>query len=212
MKKRIYSILMACLLIAALAGCSKKAETAATETTVAESQAKDTTAAESQGTTEESKADEVSTEAGAAEGFTTFEDPNGVFTASYPGTPKEMKQSVPSGNTTIDMYSYMLEQEDALYNVMYSAIPEGSAADPAAMLEGAVSNIPYTIDESSDITLGEYNGKELKYSAPLGSDNITFYHRVYIAGDYIYQLQAVSATGERTPEIDTFFNSFALKK
>lgn len=202
MKKRIYTILLACLLIAALAGCSKKAETVAADTTVAETQA----------TTEESKAAEVSTKTGDADAFTAFEDPNGAFTASYPGTPKEIKQSVPSGDTAIDMYSYMLEQEDALYNVMYSDIPEGSAADPAAMLKAAVANIPYTIEESNDITLGEYMGKELKYSAPLGSDTISFYHRVYIAGDRIYQLQAVSATGERTPEIDTFFNSFALTK
>ena len=201
MKKRIYSILLACLLIAALAGCGKKAEAVATETTVAESQV--TTEA----TTEESKAAEAS-----ADAFTVFEDPNGLFTASYPGTPKEMKQSASSEGTTIDLYSYMLEQEDALYNVMYSVIPEGAAGDPAAMLEGAVSNIPYTIEDSQDITLGEYQGKELKYSAPLGSDTIVFYHRVYITGDYIYQLQAVSESGERTPEIDTFFNSFALKK
>ncbi|WP_277409573.1 hypothetical protein [Lacrimispora xylanisolvens] len=199
MKKRIYSILLACLLIAALAGCGKKAEAVATETTVAQSQE----------TTEESKAAEASTEAGA-DAFVTFEDPNGLFTASYPGTPKEMKQSVSSEGTAIDMYSYMLEQEDALYNVMYSAIPEG-AAEPSAMLEGAVANIPYTIEDSKDITLGEYQGKELKYSAPLGSDTIVFYHRVYIAGDHVYQLQAVSESGERTPEIDTFFNSFTLK-
>lgn len=198
MKKRIYSILLVCLLIAALAGCGKKAEAVATETTVAQSQE----------TTEESKAAEASTEAGA---FTAFEDPNGLFTASYPGTPKEMKQSASSEGTTIDLYSYMLEQEDALYNVMYSSIPEGAAGDPAAMLEGAVANIPYTIEDSKDITLGEYQGKELKYSAPLGSDTIVFYHRVYIAGDHVYQLQAVSESGERTPEIDTFFNSFALK-
>ncbi|MBE5986118.1 MAG: hypothetical protein E7250_00200 [Paenibacillaceae bacterium] len=201
MKKRIYSILLACLLIAALAGCGKKAEAVATETTVAESQV--TTEA----TTEESKAAEAS-----ADAFTVFEDPNGLFTASYPGTPKEMKQSASSEGTTIDLYSYMLEQEDALYNVMYSVIPEGASGDPAAMLEGAVANIPYTIEDSKDITLGEYQGKELKYSAPLGSDTIVFYHRVYITGDYIYQLQAVSESGERTPEIDTFFNSFALKK
>ncbi|PPK83128.1 hypothetical protein BXY41_101190 [Lacrimispora xylanisolvens] len=201
MKKRIYSILLACLLIAALAGCGKKAEAVATETTVAESQV--TTEA----TTEESKAAEAS-----ADAFTAFEDPNGLFTASYPGTPKEMKQSASSEGTTIDLYSYMLEQEDALYNVMYSVIPEGASGDPAAMLEGAVANIPYTIEDSKDITLGEYQGKELKYSAPLGSDTIVFYHRVYITGDYIYQLQAVSESGERTPEIDTFFNSFALKK
>ncbi|MFW6679933.1 hypothetical protein ACOAOT_20055 [Lacrimispora sp. AGF001] len=200
MKKRIYSILLACLLIAALAGCGKKAEAVATETTVAQSQE----------TTEESKAAEASTEAGA-DAFTAFEDPNGLFTASYPGTPKEMKQSVSSEGTAIDLYSYMLEQEDALYNVMYSAIPEGTAAEPSAMLEGAVANIPYTIEDSKDITLGEYQGKELKYSAPLGSDTIVFYHRVYIAGDHVYQLQAVSESGERTPEIDTFFNSFALK-
>ncbi|MBE5976709.1 MAG: hypothetical protein E7251_19205 [Paenibacillaceae bacterium] len=199
MKKRIYSILLACLLIAALAGCGKKAEAVATETTVAQSQE----------TTEESKAAEASTEAGA-DAFVTFEDPNGLFTASYPGTPKEMKQSVSSEGTAIDMYSYMLEQEDALYNVMYSAIPEG-AAEPSAMLEGAVANIPYTIEDSKDITLGEYQGKELKYSAPLGSNTIVFYHRVYIAGDHVYQLQAVSESGERTPEIDTFFNSFTLK-
>ncbi len=199
MKKRIYSILLACLLIAALAGCGKKAEAVATETTVAQSQE----------TTEESKAAEASTEAGA-DAFVTFEDPNGLFTASYPGTPKEMKQSVSSEGTAIDMYSYMLEQEDALYNVMYSAIPEG-AAEPSAMLEGAVANIPYTIEDSKDITLGEYQGKELKYSAPLGSNTIDFYHRVYIAGDHVYQLQAVSESGERTPEIDTFFNSFTLK-
>lgn len=199
MKKRIYSILLACLLIAALAGCGKKAEAVATETTVAQSQE----------TTEESKAAEASTEAGA-DAFVTFEDPNGLFTASYPGTPKEMKQSVSSEGTAIDMYSYMFEQEDALYNVMYSAIPEG-AAEPSAMLEGAVANIPYTIEDSKDITLGEYQGKELKYSAPLGSDTIVFYHRVYIAGDHVYQLQAVSESGERTPEIDTFFNSFTLK-
>lgn len=201
MKKRIYSILLACLLIAALAGCGKKAEAVATETTVAESQV--TTEA----TTEESKAAEAS-----ADAFTVFEDPNGLFAASYPGTPKEMKQSASSEGTTIDLYSYMLEQEDALYNVMYSVIPEGASGDPAAMLEGAVANIPYTIEDSKDITLGEYQGKELKYSAPLGSDTIVFYHRVYITGDYIYQLQAVSESGERTPEIDTFFNSFALKK
>ena len=200
MKKRIYSILLACLLIAALAGCGKKAEAVATETTVAESQV--TTEA----TTEESKAAEAS-----ADAFTVFEDPNGLFTASYPGTPKEMKQSASSEGTTIDLYSYMLEQEDALYNVMYSVIPEGASGDPAAMLEGAVANIPYTIEDSKDITLGEYQGKELKYSAPLGSDTIVFYHRVYITGDYIYQLQAVSESGERTPEIDTFFNSFTLK-
>ena len=200
MKKRIYSILLACLLIAALAGCDKKAEAVATETTVEQSQE----------TTEESKAAEASTEAEAVD-FAAFEDPNGLFTASYPGTPSEMKQSVTSEGTAIDLYSYMLEQDDALYNVMYSAIPEGAAADPAAMLEGAVSNIPYTIEDSKDITLGEYQGKELKYSAPLGSDTIVFYHRVYIAGDHVYQLQAVSESGERTPEIDTFFNSFALK-
>lgn len=201
MKKRIYSILLACLLIAALAGCGKKAEAVVTETTVSQSQAT------AEATTEESKAAEAS-----ADAFTAFEDPNGLFTASYPGTPKEMKQSASSEGTSIDLYSYMLEQDDALYNVMYSAIPEGAAGDPAAMLEGAVSNIPYTIEDSKDITLGEYQGKELKYSAPLGSDTIVFYHRVYITGDHIYQLQAVSESGERTPEIDTFFNSFALKK
>ena len=202
MKKRIYGILLTCLLIAALAGCSKKTE----------STAADTTAAETQTATEESKATEESTVADGADAFTTFEDPNGMFTASYPGTPKEMKQSVSSEGTAIDMYSYMLEQEDALYNVMYSDIPEAGNTDPAAMLQGAVSNIPYTIEDTKDITLGEYMGKELKYSAPLGSDTITFYHRVYIAGDRIYQLQAVSGTGERTPEIDTFFESFALTK
>lgn len=202
MKKRIYSILLVCLLIAALAGCSKKAE----------SSAADTTAAESQTTAEESKAADESTVADAEDAFTPFEDPNGMFTASYPGTPKEMKQSASSEGTAIDLYSYMLEQEDALYNVMYSDIPEGGNADPAAMLQGAVSNIPYTIEDSKDITLGEYMGKELKYSVPSGSDTITFYHRVYIAGDRIYQLQAVSATGERTPEIDKFFESFALTK
>ncbi|MDW2800281.1 hypothetical protein RZO55_22170 [Clostridium boliviensis] len=202
MKKRIYGILLTCLLIAALAGCSKKTE----------STAADTTAAESQTAAEESKATEESTVADGADAFTTFEDPNGMFTASYPGTPKEMKQSVSSEGTAIDLYSYMLEQEDALYNVMYSDIPEAGNTDPAAMLQGAVSNIPYTIEDTKDITLGEYMGKELKYSAPLESDTITFYHRVYIAGDRIYQLQAVSSTGERTPEIDTFFESFALTK
>ncbi len=46
-----------------------------------------------------------------------------------------MKQSASSEGTTIDLYSYMLEQEDALYNVMYSSIPEGAAGDPAAMLK-----------------------------------------------------------------------------
>ncbi len=200
MKKRIYSTLLVCLLIAALAGCSKKTEAVVTDTTVTQSQE----------TTQESKAAEASTQAGA-DAFTMFEGPNGLFTASYPGTPKEMKQSVTSEGTAVDLYSYMLEQEDALYNVMYSNIPEGSAGDPAAMLEGAIANIPYTIEDSKDITLGEYQGKELKYSAPVGSDTITFYHRVYIAGDYVYQLQAVSESGERTPEINTFFNSFALK-
>jgi hypothetical protein len=210
MKKRIYSILLACLLIAALAGCSKKTEAVVTDTTVAQSQetTKESKAAEA--STEASTVAEASTEAEAG-AFITFEDPSGLFTASYPGTPKEMKQSVTSEGTAVDLYSYMLEQEDALYNVMYSTIPEGAAGDPAAMLEGAVANIPYTIDDSKDITLGEYQGKELKYSAPVGSDTITFYHRVYIAGDHIYQLQAVSESGERTPEIDTFFNSFALK-
>lgn len=207
MKKRIYGILLTCLLIAALAGCSKKTESTAADTTAA-----DTTVAETQTATEESKATEESTVADGADAFTTFEDPNGMFTASYPGTPKEMKQSVSSEGTAIDLYSYMLEQEDALYNVMYSDIPEAGNTDPAAMLQGAVSNIPYTIEDSKDITLGEYMGKELKYSAPLGSDTITFYHRVYIAGDRIYQLQAVSGTGERTPEIDKFFESFALTK
>ncbi len=54
-EKRIYSILLVCLLIAALAGCGKKAEAVATETTVAQSQE----------TTEESKAAEASTEAEA---------------------------------------------------------------------------------------------------------------------------------------------------
>ncbi|MDF2885662.1 MAG: hypothetical protein K0R23_47 [Lacrimispora sp.] len=199
MKKRIYSILLACLLIAALAGCSKKAEAVVTDTTVAQSQE----------TTQESKASEASAEASA---FTVFEDPNGVFTASYPGTPKEMKQSVSSGGTSTDLYSYILEEENALYNVMYNDIPEGSATDPATMLEGAVSNIPYTIEDSKDITLGEYPGKELKYSAPMQSDTITIYHRVFISEDRIYQLQAVSESGERTPEIDTFFESFTLTK
>lgn len=202
MKKRFYCLFLACLLMLAFTGCNKKTETATEASETSESAAN----VETVETTEEAK------KADPADAFKPFEDPKGAFTAAFPGTPEESVQMVPAAGTSVELYSYYLELSDTAYNVTYSDYPEGSVTDPAAVLESALTGVSYPIEESKDIMLGNYAGKEVKYSGQSGSDTITFYQRVYVVGDRMYQLQAMNTTGERNPEVDVFFDSFALSE
>ena len=200
MKKRITGILLACLVVAALAGCSKKAETVTPASTIAETQE----------TAEEVVETEESKETNTTDAFVPFEDPNGMFTLSYPGTPEENRQTVPVAGTSIEMISYFLQMENCAYNLSYSDYPEGVMGDSSVMLDTAIAGLPSEVEESTDITLGDYMGKEVKFSTQSGDTTVTFFQRVYIVGDRMYQLQAMNDSGERTPDVDVFFDSFAL--
>lgn len=145
MKKRITGILLACLVVAALAGCGKKAETVTPASTVTETQE----TAEAVVETEESE------ETNTTDAFVPFEDPNGMFTLSYPGTPEENRQTVPVAGTSIEMISYFLQMENYAYNLSYSDYPEGVMGDSSVMLDTAIAGLPSEVEESTDINLGD---------------------------------------------------------
>ena len=196
MKKRFYSLLFVCLLMFAFTGCSKKEEpvNASGETSQA---------------SEAAEADETE-EIDGEDGFVTFVDPKGAFSVDFPGTPEENVEKVSLGAEEVEAYAYFLQLSETAYNVMYSDYPEGYAADQEAVLENALASVPAPIEESTDITMGDYIGKEVRYTLQSGSQSVAMYHRIYLVGDRMYQLQAMNSSGERDAQFDVFFDSFVL--
>ncbi|WP_124065808.1 hypothetical protein [Clostridium sp. E02] len=141
---------------------------------------------------------------------TTVED--GKFTICFPGKANESMETLELSEGKTEIHSYFLQLEHTAYNFAYNDYPEGSVKDAFTVLENAITSLPEGVEESKDITLGKYPGKDLKYKVTSGDESITVYQRIYIVGDRMYQIQYMADSDEINPKKDLFFDSFVLTK
>lgn len=189
MEKRIYYLIVICFLMSSGTGCSQI------------NSGEITNAAESE------PPSVATVEAGNRD-----VTGDGMFVIHFPGNAVESKEILELSEGKTEIFSYFLQSEHTAYNFTYNDYPKGSVKDVYALLESVITSLPEGVEESRDITLGTYMGKDLKYKVTSGDESITVYQRIYIVGDRMYQIQYMTDCDEKNPMKDPFFESFSLTK
>jgi hypothetical protein len=158
---------------------------------------------------------------GGADGeWKTFTPKAGGFTASFPGTPSEHKQSVktPSG-TFIDVTLYVYEPKkgEGQYVVSFSEYPDSAlkAGTDEKRLEnardGAVQNVKGTLKGGiKHIKLDGFPGLDLTIET---KEKILVRTRIYAVKNRLYQTLVIGPPKMvAAKETEQFLNSFKLVK
>jgi predicted small lipoprotein YifL len=161
--------------------------------------------------TEEDGADATDeTESMATESdWQEFSSEEGGFSVLMPGIPEEQVSE--------DTVIYAVELGTKLaYLVSYTNMPGSITDDNAEMLldngqEGFLKTGDYEVVNSEAITLDGNPGRDLLIEGETDAGKVTFYLRMYLAQDKLYQLAVTAVEDEiDNAEIDLFLDSFQL--
>lgn len=140
---------------------------------------------------------------------------DGASSISMPGTPSEETQSVQTPAGDIDVHTFVFEQKEVAYSIIYSDFPDAliAARDTEKMLDGArdgaISSVKGTLKAETKITLEEFPGREVKIEAPDGKHTVI--SRVYLVGNRLYQVAvAMPKEDPSSDDVAKFFSSFKL--
>ena len=185
-----------------MAGADTAATTAASSSPTTAASSSPTTAASSSPTT----AGAETTAPGTA-GF-EFTDPEGAYTAMFPGEPEPVEQTttLPDG-TELPVIFYLYEETTGAFGTAAIAYPEGTTLDLEGAQDGAIAGVQGTLLESEPIELQGRTG--LQFVADVGGQG-TYVSRIFADGLNLYQVVAVvqgTATADE-PTIAAFLDSF----
>ena len=144
------------------------------------------------------------------------------FVVKRPSTPTEQVQTVPSEAGDINLYIYMVEDDNAALGVMYNELPEmiTSAADDEmiqVMLDsgrdGAMANSGGVLVSEEAITIDGHPGRHIVFEMsedlfPGGGEGVA---RLYYVDGNLYQVILIGEKGAySSEEIAMFLDSFQL--
>lgn len=149
--------------------------------------------------------------AAPAENWQTYSYPADGFSASFPGTPTEQKQNVPTVAGTFELRAYLVETGQSA--VFVGVCDYGNAVagrDPDSVLQGAengaISNVSAHLVSSSKITLGVYHGMQFEAE----NTSMHFSARIYLVGTTLYQTLTASPLSAPYAGVTRFLDSFEL--
>jgi hypothetical protein len=148
----------------------------------------------------------------AADEWKLFNSTAGRYSASFPGTPKEVTQRVDAGAGGIDATIASLEGPNAFYAISFNDYPKEVLAKqtPDQLLDkaqkGAVDKVKGKLVSQKKVAANGYPGRELEIAAP---GELEIHERVYLVKSRLYQILVVSPKGKGSAE-DTkkFLDSF----
>lgn len=140
------------------------------------------------------------------------------FAIHFPNEPEYTSEAVPSPLGDIAFHIYMLEEDDIVYMLGFNEYPEefmSSIADKEALFQGAIegasSGAQVAVVEQKDISLGQHEGKQVKYEGSYDGENVTIYQQVFLVENRMYQLNVTTASeNDFHEDIQSFFNSFEI--
>ena len=147
----------------------------------------------------------------APQDWKPFSYPEDGFSAAFPSTPIAGKQDISTGEGTVVLHTYTVEDSSAELIAAvcdYGATAQGK--DPDAILEvaekGAVGNIKGRMVSEEKITLGANHG--VAFEADSGSAHLSA--RIYLAGATLYQLIVASPLNVPYGDSARFLESLTL--
>jgi hypothetical protein len=148
--------------------------------------------------------------------FVSYEDESGKFKISFPGTP--IREYFPLSPEDDSEFLILYFQNDSqIYTLMYMDIDEEDIDIEEAnelldiTIEEVLEEVDEVLSEVKEIKIGEHIGREVVYKMSEGTQELVIFHRYYIVGNGLYQLQFSNGeTSEKVEEMDKFFDSFEL--
>ncbi|MEO8187670.1 MAG: hypothetical protein ABI580_09945 [Burkholderiaceae bacterium] len=154
-----------------------------------------------------------------------FRSPDG-FAVMLPGRPQTVTREVKLPDTTVQMSMTSTGIGATLFAVGAAQLPAGLSAEPEArqrtiahMRDALVRNVGGSIVKTSAAALPVPTGDSRKVLATeaveaSGQESgraVQLTARLFIVGDRLFQVVALGAKGEMSPDaLDTFFTSFRL--
>jgi hypothetical protein len=145
------------------------------------------------------------------ENWQSFSYPNEGFSVSFPSTPTNKTQNVPTEKGSFELRAYLTEVGNTALFV--GVCDYGSAINdrtPNQVLQGAkqgaAENVNAHITTEQNITLGIYPGVAFEAD----NDTMHFSARVYLVGTTLYQALTASPIKEPYAGTQRFLNSFQL--
>lgn len=142
---------------------------------------------------------------------------DGGFKVLLPSPPQTMTQSIPLESWNLDLHVFISQDATGEYMVVYSDYPDGfieRLSNREALLEGVqqgfVQGMDATVLSDRDLSLGQYPGREIRYSTEQGVTGIA---RFYLVGKRLYQVVVKDGEGELESLIQRnrqFLDSFDL--
>ena len=151
-----------------------------------------------------------------------FTSETGGFAVKLPSTPVEEVQTIPSEAGDLNLYIYMVEEENAAMGVMFNELPEiiTSSADDEliqSMLDGgrdgAVGNMGGNLVSEEEISIDGHPGRHIVFNIPDavfpgGGEGVA---RIYYVDGNLYQVMLLGVKDAYPPEmVEMFLDSFQL--
>ncbi|MSS72941.1 MAG: hypothetical protein EXS64_15830 [Candidatus Latescibacteria bacterium] len=146
-----------------------------------------------------------------------FASKEGGFSVETSSVPKQKKETVPTLDGPVDVYTLTFEiQNPALeYWIVYIDYPEATVRQkgPGQLLkearDGSVDNVHGRLLKERDISLEGYPGKEIEYEGE-GAEEDIYKSRMYLVKQRIYVILVTAPRNGASEHADKFLNSFKL--
>lgn len=147
----------------------------------------------------------------------TFTSREGGFSVETSGIPKQKKESVPTQNGPVAIYTLTFEMQDpaADYWVVYIDYPEltvrqkGTGRLLKEARDGSVSNVRGRLLKERDILVGGYPGKEIEYEGEDPGEEI-YKSRICLVKQRLYVVLVTVPKKGASERAEQFLDSFRL--
>ena len=137
------------------------------------------------------------------------------FKASFPGTPVKNKKTITANGMTLIIDTTTYDFGSGAFLVTFSDYSPGhvqrnGAADVLAnVAKGGAAQAGGTITSQKAISLGNHPGLEVQFADAANGMDVR--NRIYLVGDRLYQVMAVTKPTTDRAKIDQFLDSFEVK-
>jgi hypothetical protein len=144
-----------------------------------------------------------------------FQSEEAGFQAKFPSHPAHKSLTVKTASGPHELTTFTVSDKTITFSVTLTALPNNELESVGATVvldgarDGAVANVQGVLLSELIIDLDGHPGRELTISAASGKAEIR--QRLYLVGNRLYQLLAVTPNGESiSPRVSRFFDSFKL--
>jgi hypothetical protein len=142
-----------------------------------------------------------------------FTSTEGRYTVNFMGTPTEQVQSQDTVAGKLDIHLAAVDKGNMALLVSWQEQPPKAPKDPKVILDGQrdgmMSSFPGAkLTDQKDITMGTNPGRSFKIR--MVTPDATQYTRVFVVGNRMYQVAAISAGEGDQATSEKFLDSFKL--